>query len=69
MADLVTHDNLPLIGPCPGDQRLYLATGHEGLGITTSLATGKLVADQILGRTPAIPVEPYLPGCKQEAHA
>jgi len=52
---------LPLIGPAPGSQRLYLATGHEGLGITTSLATAKLLVDQFLGRTPAIPIEPYLP--------
>jgi glycine/D-amino acid oxidase-like deaminating enzyme len=64
-----TPDKLPLIGPCAGDERLYLATGHEGLGITTSMATGKLVADQVLGRTPSIPVAPYLPGRKQEAHA
>jgi glycine/D-amino acid oxidase-like deaminating enzyme len=63
-----TPDKLPLIGPCPEDERLYLATGHEGLGITTSLATGKLVADQVLGRRSAIPVEPYWPGRKQEAH-
>jgi glycine/D-amino acid oxidase-like deaminating enzyme len=63
-----TPDKLPLIGPCPGDPRLYLATGHEGLGITTSLATGRLIADSILGRTPPIPIEPYLPGRKQEAH-
>jgi len=63
-----TPDKLPLIGPCPGDERLYLATGHEGLGITTSLATGRLVADSIMGRTPHIPLEPYLPGRKQEAH-
>jgi len=59
-----TPDNLPLIGPTRADARLYLATGHEGLGITTSLATGKLLADQILGRPPAIPVAPYLPGGK-----
>ena len=65
-----TPDKLPLIGPCPADPHLYLATGHEGLGITTSLATGRLVADQIAGRAPAIPVEPYLPGraVHQEAH-
>ena len=63
-----TPDKLPLIGPTE-DPRLYLATGHEGLGITTSLGTGKLVADQILKRKPAIPIEPYLPGRKQEAHA
>lgn len=62
-----TPDKLPLIGPCPGRPRLFLATGHEGLGITTSLATGRLIADQLLGRAPAIPTEPYLPG--RSAHA
>ncbi|MGB9456741.1 MAG: FAD-dependent oxidoreductase [Bryobacteraceae bacterium] len=62
-----TPDKLPLIGPAAGSDRLYLATGHEGLGITTSLATGKLVADQILGRPSAIPREAYLPGRKHEA--
>jgi glycine/D-amino acid oxidase-like deaminating enzyme len=56
-----TPDRLPLIGPCPGDETLYLATGHEGLGITTALASARLLVDQILGRPPAIPVEPYLP--------
>ncbi len=56
-----TPDKLPLIGPYPEDCSLFLAAGHEGLGITTSLATARLVADQILRRTPAIPVEPYLP--------
>ncbi len=62
-----TPDKLPLIGPCPADARLFLATGHEGLGITTSLATGRLIADQLLGRRPAIPIEPYLPGRKLNA--
>ncbi|MGO9010983.1 MAG: NAD(P)/FAD-dependent oxidoreductase [Bryobacteraceae bacterium] len=62
-----TPDKLPLIGPAAGSAHMYLATGHEGLGITTSLATGKLVADQILGRPSAIPREPYLPGRKHEA--
>jgi len=56
-----TPDKLPLIGPSPASDRHYLATGHEGLGITTSLATGKLLADQILRRASAIPIEPYLP--------
>jgi D-hydroxyproline dehydrogenase subunit beta len=56
-----TPDKLPLIGPYPGWERLYLATGHEGLGITTSLATGRLLIDQIVGRDSAIPREPYLP--------
>ena len=62
-----TPDKLPLIGPA-GDARLWLATGHEGLGITTSLATAKLLVDQIAGRTPAIAIEPYLP-TRAPAHA
>jgi D-hydroxyproline dehydrogenase subunit beta len=57
-----TPDKLPLIGPTPADPRLYLATGHEGLGITTSLATGRLVANRICGRGPEIDAEAYLPG-------
>ena len=56
-----TPDKLPLIGPWPGDTTVFLATGHEGLGITTSLATARILVDQIIGREAAIPVEPYLP--------
>ena len=56
-----TPDKLPLIGPHAEHERLYLATGHEGLGITTSLATAKLLVDQIMNRESAIPVAPYLP--------
>ncbi|WP_206995957.1 NAD(P)/FAD-dependent oxidoreductase [Trinickia mobilis] len=58
-----TPDGLPLVGPAgaaaPG---VWLATGHEGLGVTTSLATAKLLAAQIAGTESAIPIEPYLPG-------
>jgi glycine/D-amino acid oxidase-like deaminating enzyme len=56
-----TPDKLPLIGPCLGDKSLFLATGHEGLGITTSLGTGRILADQMTGEKPEIPIEPYLP--------
>jgi D-hydroxyproline dehydrogenase subunit beta len=54
-----TPDKLPLIGPWPRQENLFLATGHEGLGITTSLGTGKLLVDQMLGRVPEISAEPY----------
>jgi len=56
-----TPDQLPLIGPCPWDSTVYLATGHEGLGITTSLATARLVVDQIMQAESAISPQPYLP--------
>ena len=62
-----TPDKLPLIGPHPDQERLYLATGHEGLGITTSLGTAKLLVDQIMKREAAIPLEPYAP-CRVKSH-
>lgn len=56
-----TPDKLPLIGPCPGYRSVWLATGHEGLGITTSLGTARLLVDQVTGSRTAIAVAPYLP--------
>jgi glycine/D-amino acid oxidase-like deaminating enzyme len=55
-----TPNKLPLIGPTE-DPTIFLATGHEGLGITTSLGTARLLADHLLGRSSAIPIDPYLP--------
>jgi len=67
-----TADKLPLIGRWPGDSTVYLATGHEGLGITTSLATARLLLDQMMGRKSAIASEAYLPsrvGSLEHSHA
>ena len=56
-----TPDGLPLIGPHAARRGLWLATGHEGLGITTSLATAQLLASQMTGTGTRIPAAPYLP--------
>ncbi len=66
-----TPDKLPLIGPWPGDESMFLATGHEGLGITTSLGTARVLVDYLLGKETAIPIDPYLPArfARSEAHA
>ena len=66
-----TPDKLPMIGPHTEHERLYLATGHEGLGITTSLATAKLLVAQIMKRETAIAVTPYLPArmAQESMHA
>lgn len=64
-------DGLPLIGPHPGRTKVWLAAGHEGLGITTSLATAELLAAQITGQPCAIPSAPYHPDrfAARAAHA
>lgn len=57
-----TPDKLPLIGPAGGaDASLWLATGHEGLGCTTALATAELIAAQLCGSPSPIAPQPYLP--------
>jgi glycine/D-amino acid oxidase-like deaminating enzyme len=56
-----TPDKLPLIGPVGGESRVWLATGHEGLGITTSLVTAQLLMDLWRGRTSELDGTAYLP--------
>ena len=56
-----TPDKLPLIGPVSADPSLWLATGHEGLGITTALATAELIAAGFAGKAAPISPDPYLP--------
>ncbi|WP_322069460.1 NAD(P)/FAD-dependent oxidoreductase [Paraburkholderia bannensis] len=59
-----TSDGLPLIGSAApfADDRFHpstwLATGHEGLGVTTALATGKLIAAQMLDAGVVLPIDP-----------
>ena len=56
-----TPDKLPLIGPSIESDHIWLATGHEGLGITTSLGTARLLTDLLLDRPTEIPSAPYAP--------
>lgn len=57
-----TPDGLPLIGPSDQtDHPVWLAVGHEGLGVTTALGTARLLAAQLRGTPPEIPLGPYLP--------
>ncbi|CAD6536318.1 Hydrogen cyanide synthase subunit HcnC [Paraburkholderia sabiae] len=55
-------DGMPLIGPA-GDAApgVWLAVGHEGLGVTTSLGTAQLLAAQITQTAAAIAADPFLP--------
>ena len=57
----MTWDSLPIIGPVPGLDGGYLATGHNMIGVTLAPATGHLIADLILGRPPLVDPAPYAP--------
>jgi glycine/D-amino acid oxidase-like deaminating enzyme len=56
-----TADKLPLIGAWEDIPGLWVAAGHEGLGITTALGTAAVLADLMAERTPAIDAVPYAP--------
>jgi glycine/D-amino acid oxidase-like deaminating enzyme len=63
-----TPDGRPLIGRLaedgtrrPGAAVHWVATGHEGLGLTTATGTARLWLDLLLGREPSIDPAPYAP--------
>lgn len=64
-----TADHLPLIGRSHADGP-WIAAGHEGLGITTSLGTARLLRQLILGEATSFDARPFDPQRLAEpAHA
>jgi D-hydroxyproline dehydrogenase subunit beta len=56
-----TPDGLPVIGAMPGLERVYVAGGHEGLGLTMATGTAEIIADLAMGRAPVIDAAPFSP--------
>jgi D-amino-acid dehydrogenase len=54
-----TPDTLPIIERNDAYANLILATGHDMLGMTHSLITGKLVSEIVGGKKPSIDLEPF----------
>ncbi len=54
-------DSLPAIGPASASPDIIYAFGHGHLGLTQSAATGRLVADLVVGKPPAIDLAPFKP--------
>ena len=47
-------DGRPYLGPAPGVEGLFVATGHRRAGLQLSPATAEAMADLVLGRPPRI---------------
>ena len=56
-----TPDGLPLVGAWHAAPSVWLATGHEGLGITTALGTAELVAHGLCGAATTLDPLPFQP--------
>lgn len=54
-------DGLPLLGEHPQRPGLWLAVGHEGLGVTTAPGSADLLVAQLLGETAPLVPDAYLP--------
>ncbi|MBN2326242.1 MAG: glycine oxidase ThiO [Candidatus Omnitrophica bacterium] len=54
-------DGVPMIGPHPSVQGLFMNTGHFRNGMALSLASVHVLVSSILGQTPDLDPHPYLP--------
>jgi len=54
-------DGLPYIGRVAGRRGIWVAAGHEGLGVTTAPGTARLFVDQFLGKPTVLDMAPYDP--------
>lgn len=64
-----TPDSLPIIGARAGADEPIFATGHEGLGLTTSLGTAELIAAMLTGEPTTLDARAYSPERDFGGHA
>lgn len=55
----MTYDGLPVIDRSPALANVFIAAGHNMLGLSMAPATGKLVAEMLAGDRPHIDPTPY----------
>lgn len=52
-------DSLPVIGKAPHHQNIFLALGHQHLGLTQGAITGKLIGQLITNQPTDIDISPF----------
>jgi glycine oxidase len=55
-------DRLPLIGPVPGWQGLYMLAGHFRSGMLLSAMSTRIIAELIAHGEPPVPIDAFRPG-------
>jgi D-amino-acid dehydrogenase len=55
----MTYDGKPIIDRSPALANVWIAAGHNMLGLSMAPATGKLVAELVCGQPPHLPPAPY----------
>jgi len=55
----MTPDAMPIIGPVPEVEGLYVMAGFSGHGFQHSPAAGRILADVMVGRDPGVDLSPF----------
>lgn len=55
----MTPDGRPIIDRAPALSNVWLAAGHNMIGISMGTGTGKLIAEMVAGEPTHVPAEPY----------
>jgi D-amino-acid dehydrogenase len=55
----MTYDSIPIIDRSPVMENVFIAAGHNMLGLSMAPATGKLVAEMVSGTQPHLDPQPY----------
>jgi glycine oxidase len=54
-----TPDGLPFIGPVPGCDNVYVATGHFRAGVQLSIGTAQVITELFTGKPTSVPLEAF----------
>jgi glycine oxidase len=54
-----TPDGLPFIGPVPGWDNVFVATGHFRSGVQLSLGTAQAIAEHFTGKATSVPIDAF----------
>jgi D-amino-acid dehydrogenase len=55
----MTYDSLPIIDRSPSYENVFIAAGHNMLGLSMATASGKLIAELAAGAAPHVDPAPY----------
>jgi D-amino-acid dehydrogenase len=55
----MTWDSIPIIGRAPAAQNLFVAAGHNMLGLSMAPATGRIIAELVTEQRPHLDPAPY----------
>jgi glycine oxidase len=54
-----TPDGLPFIGPVPGWENVFVATGHFRAGIQLSIGTAQAITELFTGKPTCVPLDAF----------